>query len=264
MTDLSKGQSSTRTTPGDITKNQTLPNKGVGNKDSEIATNVEVATVVGESKSNEVRVEGKVAENLASLTQLLLQNKTQFTLSQLSEILNVPIDSSTQGLLEKLNMLLKGKPVTAVGHAEKDVKDSIAGVKKALAELLSQKHGVLVNLDPSQPISGATGAQADHPGRRHSQQMAFNATAISEPNNSILGVNESGGSSLQHGKPRESSEQHKTHRRTSGHKDLGLGLQEPLSAKAKVQNYLERFDQDSKVGNTGISGFKAFSQPQWK
>ena len=84
MTDVSKTQSSIRTTPSDLAKNKTLPSKA--SKDSEIASsNVDVSS--GDGKSNEVRVEGKVAENLAGLTQLLLQNKTQFTLSQLSEIL---------------------------------------------------------------------------------------------------------------------------------------------------------------------------------
>ena len=54
----------------------------------------------------------------------------------------MPIDTSTQGLLEQLNMLLKGK-LSAAG-AEKESKDSSAGVKKALAELLSKQHGVSV------------------------------------------------------------------------------------------------------------------------
>ena len=85
-----------------------------------------------------------------------------------------------------------------------------------------------------------------------------------ESNNSVGCVEDSSANVLQHGKSRESSDQHKAHRRVSGHKDP-LGLQEPLSAKAKVQNYLERFDQDGAQGSaTGTSGFKPYSQTQWK
>ena len=257
LTDVTKTQSVNRTTPTDLAKNKTLPNKSVTNKDSEVSSGLEVGATGVEGKTNEVRVEGKVAENLAGLTQLLLQNKTPFTLLQLSEILNVPIDSSTQALLEKLNILLKGKQ-----GPEKDMKDSSAGVKKALAELLSKRHGVSVKLESGHTNSGAS-AQSDLPARRYTQQSSFNATAMSisgESNNSVGAVDENSGNT-QHAKPRESSE-HKAHRRVSGHKDP-LGLQEPLSAKAKVQNYLERFDQDAQ-GSASASGFKPYSQTQWK
>ena len=259
MTDMSKTQSVSRTTPSDLVKNKTLPNKSVTNKDSEVSSGAEVGVTGIEGKTNEVRVEGKVAENLAGLTQLLLQNKTPFTLLQLSEILNVPVDSSTQGLLEKLNMLLKGKQAP-----EKDMKDSSTGVQKALAELLSKRHGVSVKLGSGHSNSGGASAQSDLPARRYTQQSSFNATAMSiseESNNSVGGVDENSGNVMQHAKPRESSE-HKAHRRVSGHKDP-LGLQEPLSAKAKVQNYLERFDVDAQ-GSAGASGFKPYSQTQWK
>ena len=267
VTDLSKAQSNVRTTPSDVAKNKTLPSKGLGNKDFETTSSgVELSATSGDSKGNEVRVEGKVAENLAGLTQLLLQNKTQFTLSQLSEILNVPVDSSTQGQLEQLNLLLKGK--LAAAGPDKDAKDGTAGVKKALVELiaLSKQHGVSVKHDTSHSNSGTAASQADLATRRYTQQSSYNAAAMSiseESNNSVGGIEEGGGNVLQHGKSRESSDQHKTHRRVSGHKDP-LGLQEPLSAKAKVQNYLERFDQDPQASAKGTGGFKSYSQTQWK
>ncbi len=256
MSDLTKAQSNTRTTPSDI-KSKSL-NLGAKNT-LKTVDSLDLSTSNADGKSNEVRVEGKMAENLASLTQLLLDNKNQLTPAQLAEILNVPMDSSTQPLLEQLGLLLKGPLAPTGGLLETD---SSAGVQKAVAELLSKQHGVSVKLE-----SGAQGgAQVDHPGRKYNVQQGpsygASATSVGESSNPKTGSHEIGGNSL-HSKLREGSDGHKGYRRTSGNKDP-LGLQEPLSAKDKVQNYLERFEQDSQSGSTGTGGFKSFSQPQWK
>lgn len=266
MTDLTKAQGSTRTTPSDIVKNKALPMKGVPNKDAETSGGLAAPSGGADSKGNEIKMDGKMTENLASLTELLLQNKTQFTLAQLSGILNVPVNSSTQGLLEKIILNLSGK-LTGVG-SEKETADSAATIRQAVAELLSIQHGVSVKMEPSQPSAAAgSGPAAEIPGRRYTQQSSYNAASMSiseESNNSVGGVvEESGANVSQHTKSRESSEQYKLHRRV--HSKDPLGLEAPLSAKAKVQNYLERFDQDKQGSNTGTSsGFKTYNQSQYK
>ena len=172
---------------------------------------------------------GQVAENLASLTQLLLTHKAQFTAPQLSEILNVPMDDNTHPLLEKLIGLLRMRSGGS----------TTSGVKKTLAELLGKQHAVAVKLNDQESNSGQQGDS-----RRFSQQTSYNTTAmsISEGSNNSMGGFEDTGANVFQGR-REGDHPKPQQRRSGANKDPGLGLEEPMTVKAKVQNYLERFEE---------------------
>ncbi len=191
---------------------------------------------------------GQVAENLASLTQLLLTHKAQFTAPQLSEILNVPMDDNTHPLLDQLISLLRSRSGSS----------TTSGVKKTLAELLGKQHAVAVKLNEQETNSGQQGDS-----RRFSQQTSYNTTAmsISEGSNNSMGGFEDTGANVFQG--RRESDHPKPQRRSGANKDPGLGLEEPMTVKAKVQNYLERFDEGGNTsGNVAPTNYNRSSYGQ--
>ncbi len=250
MVDISKLPGA-RSTPTDGVKSK-LATSRVGGKTDEAIPGLDLPTAATEAPVSDSKDAQK------TLVQTLLGIKEQLTVSQLADILNVSVSSSTKAQLEQLHKTLLKSSLGPGGLVDADTATT---VQKAISEVIKQ--GARADSATASSGSAGGGSQAEvASSRRYTQQSAHNAAAVVPPSEDSNN-GEAGGNALLPPAPRgrEAGDAHKSHRRSS--KDP-LGLQEPLSAKDKVQNYLERFDQDSQGAATGATDFKPFSKQQWK